>query len=90
MRLLINPEIEFEYLNIIEISFIKDNEKIYLFRDIRIEGSRYRYKPLPEIKHREFPKYFKKMKIRDVVDITIVQIYNFDNRPVITEEAPYR
>ena len=90
MRLLINPEIEFEYLNIIELSFIKDDEKIYLFKDIKIKNRGYRYKPLPEIKYKEFFKYFKNMEVGDKVDITILLIYNFDNETIIIEEVPYK
>jgi len=90
MRLLINPEIEFEYLNIIELSFIKDDEKIYLFKDIKIKNKGYLYKPLPEIKYKDFFKYFKNMEIGDKADITLFLIYNFDNKNIIIEELPYK
>ncbi|MCL2219813.1 MAG: hypothetical protein FWC23_07110 [Chitinispirillia bacterium] len=90
MRLLINPEIKFEYLNIIEISYVKDNEKIYLFKNRTIKNEGYRYKELPVIKYRNFPKYFKNMNAGENVIITIRQIYKFDKGPIITEDAPYR
>jgi len=68
---------------------LKDNEKIYLARNIKIKNIGRRYTELPEIKYRDFPKYFKNMEVGEKINITIVYIYQFDEDPVIMEEAPY-
>jgi hypothetical protein len=90
LRLLINPAIEFEYLNIIEISFIKDGEKVYIIKDKRIKNEGYRYTQLPDIKYYNYNEYFKNMEIGEIINITIFQKYQFDDGLIITEEAPYR
>ena len=90
LRLLINPEINFKYLNIIEISYIKDNEKIYLHKNTKIKNLGYRYTQLPIIKFRNYSEYFKNMELNEKINITILQIYSFDEGEIIIEEAPYR
>jgi hypothetical protein len=88
-RLLINPEIDFEYLKIIEISYVKDDEKIYLLKNWRYKYIGRRYTTLPILKYKDYPKYFKNMKVGEKIVITIRQVYQFDNGPILTEEAPY-
>ncbi|MBN1499378.1 MAG: hypothetical protein JW982_04455 [Spirochaetes bacterium] len=88
-RLLIDPQIDFKYLTIIEISYVKDGEKIFLVENRKIKNDGRRYTQLPEIKYRNFDKYFKNMKVGEKTAILLIQKYRFDDGPVITEEAPY-
>jgi hypothetical protein len=89
-RLLINPEKDFEYLKIIEISYVKDNEKIYLLKNWSYKYIGRRYTTLPVLEYRNYPKYFKNMEAGEDVIITIFQVYQFDNDQIITEEATYK
>jgi hypothetical protein len=89
-RLLINPEIKFEYLNIIEISYVKDDEKIYLLENWKYKYFGFIFTIPPVLKYKNYPKYFKNMDADDEVIVTILQVYQFDNGPIITEEALYK
>jgi hypothetical protein len=48
------------------------------------------YTTPPVLKYRDYPKYFKNMDAGDEAIVTILQVYQFDNGPIITEEALYR
>jgi hypothetical protein len=89
-RFLINPEIKFEYLNMIEISYVKNDEKIYLLKNWKYKYIGRMYTTPPALKYRDYPKYFKNMKVGNEVIVTIIQVYQFDNGPIITEEALYK
>jgi len=90
LSLIINPQIDFKYLNIIEISYInKDNEKINLVKNKRIKNKERQFTRLTEIKFKNYDKYFKNMETGEEIKITISQKYQFDDGPIITEEAPY-
>ena len=89
LTIMIDRTIQFDYLNISEISFIKDGETIYLVKDKRIKNKGYVFTHLKNIRFNDYKKYYKNMELNETVEIKILQIYKFDNGPIITEEALY-
>ena len=89
LELLIDPRISFKELNIIEISFIKDDEKIILIENKKIKYSENIFTHLMNIKFRNYPKIFKNMEIGDREIIKIIQKYQFDNCQITIEESDY-
>lgn len=89
LRLLMNPKINFDYINIVEISYVKDDNKIYLVKNKKILNKGKRYIALPEIKYIKFKEYFVDMEIGEKKNILISQIYQFDNGSIITEKGQY-
>lgn len=89
LRLLINPSINFKKLKIIEVSYIDNQEKIYLVKNKKIKNKGYRYKQLVKLNFFMYSRYFKNMNIGDEKNVTISQIYQFDDGPIIEEKARY-
>jgi hypothetical protein len=89
LYLFINPNIKFKNLNIIEISYIKDDDIMILINDKVIKYTGRQQTLLMDIKFRDYPKYYKNMEINDKAIIKITQKYQFDNGPIITEDALY-
>jgi hypothetical protein len=90
LEAVIDPRIlPINYLYIKELSFIKDNEKIYLINDKKIKYT-YNLLPVANLKFRDYPKYFKNMELNESAKVILTIIYQFDNGPLLVHEIPYK
>jgi hypothetical protein len=90
LRLLINQKINWNNLYLLEISFIKDGEKIFLVQNKNIKSNRRMFTHLIDIKFKDLPKYFKNMELNETVEVQLTQIYKFDDNQLTIEITPYK
>jgi hypothetical protein len=89
LKAIIDPKkLPIDYLYIKELSFIKDNEKIFLIENKKIKYT-YNFLPVVNLKFRDYQKYFKNMELNESVKVILTIIYQFDDGPLLVDEIPY-